>query len=124
MTSSPTRASHLHKLKDVHDICRSIIRKPSFEPSLRPVINSDRLWSKILRTSSYGLIPGTTGMNRLALTQSDKDVRDWFVREASVIGCSIKVDAIGNIFAILPGSNPDLSPIGIGSHLDTQPSGK
>lgn len=63
-------------------------------------------------------------MQRLALTKSDKEVRDWFVDEATCIGCKIKIDAIGNIFAILPGSNPALSPIGLGSHLDTQPSGE
>jgi hydantoinase/carbamoylase family amidase len=30
---------------------------------------------------------------------------------------------MGNIFAILPGQNNTLAPIGIGSHLDTQPKG-
>lgn len=30
---------------------------------------------------------------------------------------------MGNIFAIRPGQNNDLPPIGIGSHLDTQPTG-
>lgn len=30
---------------------------------------------------------------------------------------------MGNIFAIRPGENNDLPPIGLGSHLDTQPTG-
>lgn len=30
---------------------------------------------------------------------------------------------MGNIFAVRPGENNDLPPIGIGSHLDTQPTG-
>lgn len=30
---------------------------------------------------------------------------------------------MGNIFAIRPGENNDIPPIGIGSHLDTQPAG-
>jgi hydantoinase/carbamoylase family amidase len=31
---------------------------------------------------------------------------------------------MGNIFAIYPGQNPELAPIGMGSHLDTQPAGR
>ena len=125
MTSTPTPTPRLHQLKDSYNICFPIEQEPSYEPKAHaPAINSHRLWNTILSTSRYGLIPGTTGMNRLSLTQSDKDVRDWFVREATMTGCTIKVDAIGNIFAILPGSNMSLAPIGIGSHLDTQPAGK
>jgi hydantoinase/carbamoylase family amidase len=30
---------------------------------------------------------------------------------------------MGNIFAIYPGQDPSLAPIGMGSHLDTQPAG-
>lgn len=34
-----------------------------------------------------------------------------------------QVDSVGNIFATRPGKNNNLPPIGIGSHLDTQPAG-
>lgn len=30
---------------------------------------------------------------------------------------------MGNIFAIYPGQDSSLAPIGMGSHLDTQPAG-
>ena len=36
----------------------------------------------------------------------------------------MKIDEMGNIFAIYPGTDPTLPPIGMGSHLDTQPAGK
>jgi acetylornithine deacetylase/succinyl-diaminopimelate desuccinylase-like protein len=61
-------------------------------------------------------------MSRLALTESDKDARDWFVFTAREYGCQTTVDEMGNIFAIRPGvkSGP---PTVTGSHLDTQPQG-
>lgn len=63
-----------------------------------------------------------TGVCRLALSDLDKKVRDWFVQETEKLGCQVKIDEMGNIFAIYPGKNQG-PPIGIGSHLDTQPNG-
>ncbi|KAK3399492.1 hypothetical protein B0T20DRAFT_199415 [Sordaria brevicollis] len=64
-------------------------------------------------------------MNRLALTDADKNVRDWFVEEAKGLGCQVCVDEMGNIWATRPGmSTPSgLPPVMMGSHLDTQPRG-
>ncbi|KAK6463296.1 beta alanine synthase [Scheffersomyces coipomensis] len=64
-----------------------------------------------------------TGVCRLSLSDLDKGVRDWFIKETENLGCEVKVDEIGNIFAIYPGKNPDAKPTAIGSHLDTQPTG-
>lgn len=63
-----------------------------------------------------------TGCCRLALSDLDKGVRDWFVEETKALGCTVKVDEMGSIFAIYPGKNEG-PPTGIGSHLDTQPNG-
>lgn len=63
-----------------------------------------------------------TGCRRMALTDLDKGVRDWFVEETKALGCTVKVDEMGSIFAIYPGKNAG-KPTGIGSHLDTQPNG-
>ncbi len=38
-------------------------------------------------------------------------------------GCTIEHDQMGNIFARRAGTHPDLPPVLIGSHLDTQPTG-
>ena len=61
-------------------------------------------------------------MSRLALSDSDKQVRDWFVDTSRQLGCKVTVDAMGNIFAVRPGklSGP---PTCIGSHFDTQSAG-
>lgn len=62
-------------------------------------------------------------MNRLSGNDDDKEVRDWFIAETAKYGCSHKIDAMGNIFATRPGQNNGIPPIGLGSHLDTQPTG-
>ena len=63
------------------------------------------------------------GLNRLTLTDEDKQARDLFVALAKQAGCTIKVDAIGNIFARRAGSEPDLPAVLTGSHTDSQPLG-
>lgn len=68
--------------------------------------------------------PGVAGGNcRLALSDDDKAGRDLFVRWCEEAGCTVSVDAMGNIFAQRPGRNPALDPVMTGSHLDTQPTG-
>lgn len=86
-----------------------------------PQIDSHRLWQSLMDLAAIGATE-LGGVRRLALTDLDRQGRDrvcdW-LREA---GCSIRVDAIGNIFAIRPGAR-DTDPVGVGSHIDTQPSG-
>ncbi len=85
-------------------------------------IDPERLWSTLMETAAVG---GTAkgGINRQTLTAEDGQVRAWFRREAEVLGCRVTVDEIGNMFALRPGRRPDLAPIALGSHLDTQPTG-
>ncbi|CAG9946116.1 unnamed protein product [Clonostachys rosea f. rosea IK726] len=71
----------------------------------------------------YGSDTTETGMARLSLDDSDKAVRDWFIKSAESLGCKVSVDEMGNIFAVRPGKNNDAPPIMMGSHLDTQPTG-
>lgn len=86
-------------------------------------INTERLWNDIIHTARWGALPNSTGISRLALSEEDKCVRQWFIAEAKKLDCEIRIDEIGNIFAILLGTDEAAAPIGIGSHLDTQPSG-
>ena len=62
-------------------------------------------------------------MSRLALSDADKEARDWFVHTTRSIGCDVTVDSMGNIFAVRPGRNRGFPPTCAGSHLDTQPTG-
>lgn len=63
------------------------------------------------------------GCNRQALTDEDKIGRDLFVQWAQAAGCTVTVDAVGNIFAARKGADPDADPVLMGSHLDTQATG-
>lgn len=61
-------------------------------------------------------------MRRLALSDADREVREWFVDTTKSLGCQITVDAMGNTFAVRSGRRKG-PPTYAGSHLDTQPSG-
>ncbi|TKK42039.1 Zn-dependent hydrolase [Pseudomonas fluorescens] len=87
-----------------------------------PLINRDRLWQSLMDLAQLGAT-AKGGVCRLALTDLDRQARDLFVQWCEAAGCSISVDAIGNIFARRPGRNPALPPVMTGSHIDTQPTG-
>ena len=85
-------------------------------------INADRLWHSLMEMAKVGATENG-GNCRLALSDLDKEARDLFVEWCEDAGCSISVDAIGNIFARRPGKNNTLPSVMAGSHLDTQPTG-
>ncbi|KAF2640697.1 amidase [Massarina eburnea CBS 473.64] len=88
-------------------------------------INGQRLNDTLQSTcTSWGALAAhSTGMCRLTLSQEDKEARDWMVAECKSLGCEVKIDQMGNIFAIRPGTAKDNKPIAMGSHMDTQPAG-
>jgi N-carbamoyl-L-amino-acid hydrolase len=85
-------------------------------------INGQRLWDSLMETAAFGATP-KGGIRRLTLSDDDRKVRDWFKRACEELGCSVKVDSVGNMFATRPGRDNALLPIAMGSHLDTQPTG-
>jgi N-carbamoyl-L-amino-acid hydrolase len=89
-------------------------------PNLR--IDGDRLWDSIMQTAAIGST-AKGGINRLTLTDLDRQVRDWFAAACAQAGCRVTIDEMGNMFARRPGLDDSLPPIAIGSHLDTQPTG-
>ncbi len=85
-------------------------------------ISGTRLWQSLMALAAIGATP-KGGVCRLALTALDGEGRDLFVRWAREAGCSIRIDAIGNIFARRSGRDDSLPAIMTGSHIDTQPTG-
>ena len=85
-------------------------------------INPQRLWDSLMETARIG---GTEkgGIKRLTLSDEDRQVRDWFRLACEGLGCTVTIDDCGSMFAHRPGKRPDLPPICMGSHLDTQPTG-
>ena len=90
--------------------------------SLALRVNGQRLWDSLMELARIGATP-KGGVCRLALSELDGQARDLFVRWARAAGCSVRIDAIGNIFARRAGRNAGLPPVMTGSHIDTQPTG-
>ena len=89
-------------------------------PDLRVDLN--RFWTTIERSAQIG--PGRPGgLARLALSDSDKQMRDQFVTWCLGAGLTVTVDRMGSIFARRAGTDDTLAPVVIGSHLDTQING-
>ncbi len=87
-------------------------------------INLPRMQHRLaaLTTPALGGTPAG-GMSRLALTDTDRAVRDLlgsWLREA---GLTPRVDDFGNMYGRRAGSSPALAPVLVGSHLDTVPGG-
>ena len=85
-------------------------------------VNGERLWQSLMDLARIGATP-KGGVKRITLTDLDRQGRDRFVEWCKAAGMTIRVDAIGNIFARRPGADDSLPPVMTGSHLDTQPSG-
>ncbi|AIG00780.1 putative N-carbamoyl-beta-alanine amidohydrolase [Pseudomonas fluorescens] len=85
-------------------------------------VNGERLWDSLMEMAQIG---GTAkgGVSRLALTDEDRRGRDLFVAWCTAAGCSIRVDAMGNIFARRAGRHEHLAAVLTGSHGDSQPAG-
>src|ERR1700752_1447865 len=85
-------------------------------------IDSARLWATIHETEKFGPTP-KGGVRRLTLGAEDKQVRDWFRSACEAAGLEVHVDALGSMFGLRKGRDMSKLPVGVGSHLDTQPTG-
>jgi N-carbamoyl-L-amino-acid hydrolase len=98
------------------------VQEPTRELSAGLRTNGARLWDSLMRLAEIGATQ-KGGVCRLALTPLDREGRELFVAWAKALGCTVRVDAIGNIFARRAGVRDDLPPVMTGSHIDTQPTG-
>jgi len=62
-------------------------------------------------------------LHRLAASKEDGQARDYVVAAAGELGCTIRIDALGNTFMRRAGTDASAKAILIGSHLDSQPLG-
>lgn len=87
-----------------------------------PRVSGTRLWSRLMEMGRIGAT-AHGGCDRQALTDADFAGRRLFSGWAAAAGCSLRTDAIGNLFARRPGREDSLPAVLTGSHLDTQPTG-
>jgi len=71
---------------------------------------------------TQGEIGGTEngGLHRSALSDTNKELRDWFLTAMEDAGLETRIDEVGNMFGRRAGTDPDADPALIGSHLDPQ----
>ncbi|MCX5478590.1 hydantoinase/carbamoylase family amidase [Kaistia geumhonensis] len=86
-----------------------------------PRIDGARLIERIAAFAALGGL-ANGGVNRPAFSQADRAARALVASIAAERGFRVFQDPIANLFLARPGA-PDLPPLLIGSHLDSQPTG-
>lgn len=85
-------------------------------------INSSRLQQHFEAMSEIGKI-GETGTNRPAHSKEEKEAFALAASWMQEAGMTTRIDNFGNLIGTLPGKNPSLPVLMVGSHLDSQPYG-
>ncbi|WP_416356255.1 Zn-dependent hydrolase [Aureimonas phyllosphaerae] len=88
----------------------------------RPAIRSERLLERLDRFAAIGAT-ARGGVNRQALTEGDRQARALLTELAGARGFHVRQDEAANLFLRRDGTDTALSPLLLGSHLDTQPTG-
>jgi N-carbamoyl-L-amino-acid hydrolase len=61
-------------------------------------------------------------VTRVLFSPADLQARTWVKKRFAALGLTIREDAVGNIFARWSGSDPSLSAVATGSHIDAIPN--
>ena len=85
-------------------------------------VNGQRLWDSIMQMAQIGAT-AKGGSHRLTLSDEDRRGRDLFAGWCAAAGLTMAVDEMGDMFARRSGQDAAQDPVGMGSHLDTQPYG-
>ena len=85
-------------------------------------VDGARLWDSIMEIAEIGAT-ANGGSHRLTLSDEDKLARDLFADWCAAAGLSMTVDEMGDMYARRVGAADERAPLGMGSHLDTQPYG-
>lgn len=85
-------------------------------------MNSDRFQENFCSIAQFG-IQKNGGATRLAFSREDMDARNFLIEAMRSARLQVSIDPIGNIRGLRSGTDPNLAPVMIGSHLDTVPDG-
>ena len=81
-------------------------------------INFERLLGTLRELGEIGAL-ASGGVSRLALSEQDAAGRRYVIGLMKQSGLQVRIDKIGNAVGQLAGTNPDLAPVMVGSHIDT-----
>jgi allantoate deiminase len=85
-------------------------------------INGNRLWNDLMQLGEIGR-GADGGVTRTSLDEGDIAGRKFLLQLLEQSGLKPRMDAAGNIYGEVEGSEPHLPKIVIGSHIDTVRSG-
>ncbi len=96
----------------------------AFTPAqLRDMWNEERFLERFAKLSAIGATP-SGGVHRPFGSAAEERARTYVVELLEQeIGLSVEVDAVANIWATHPGTDPQLPVITLGSHHDSVPDG-
>ncbi len=83
--------------------------------------SGERFWTHFLAFSNIGAL-SQGGVERPFGSKEDLEARLYLQNACRAIGLEVQVDPIGNLWAVLPGTEK-LSMIAVGSHHDSVPQG-
>lgn len=93
------------------------------QPSLRSLrVNGERLNAHLQELREFGGTP-EGGTSRVAFSPEDLAARAYVLELMRSAGLETRVDAAANLIGRRAGSDPDLAPIWLGSHIDSVPGG-
>lgn len=84
--------------------------------------DKERMEDKIKTFAQYG-DTGNGGITRYTLSPEDVKAREEFIKRMEAIGAEIITDDMANIYATIPGSDPNAKRIVIASHTDSVKNG-
>ena len=92
--------------------------------SLQPASTPQRRAGQVLRRlAKLFEIGRQAGTNRPGLGEGEQRAHDLVASWMAEAGLAVEVDRAGNLVGRLPGSDPSLTEVWTGSHLDTPPDG-
>jgi len=83
-------------------------------------INSARLSAQLEILATFSSVPAPA-VTRVVFSEEDLRAREYVKRLCLEAGLSIREDSVGNTFARWTGSDPQLSAVATGSHIDAIP---
>ena len=90
--------------------------------ALEMTVNGPRLLEQLQALAKIGATDDGSCC-RLALTDADREGRDWVKQNMLALGMDVHVDGIGNMFGVRAGRDRTQAPVMTGSHIDTVRTG-
>ena len=85
--------------------------------------NKGRILNNLNILKKFNSCPEQEGITRALFSKAELEARNYVKNLMKQAGLLVEEDAIGNIYGTLMGSNPDLTPVWSGSHIDTVRNG-